>query len=107
MSQPAGGEMRPDQDLVREGLPVLLEDEPDLTVAGGACDGSQALTQARLLDPRRDLDGPPHAPISRRMSYERRIGQVLLRFRRRSQARDAVQPGGPRVGLCIKNVVHT
>ena len=30
---------------------MLLEDEPDLTVAGGARDGSQALTQARLLDP--------------------------------------------------------
>jgi DNA-binding NarL/FixJ family response regulator len=40
-----------DQDLIREGLRVLLEDEPDLAVAGEACDGSQALTQARLLDP--------------------------------------------------------
>jgi DNA-binding NarL/FixJ family response regulator len=40
-----------DQDLVREGLRVLLEDEPDLAVAGEARDGSQALTQARLLDP--------------------------------------------------------
>jgi len=40
-----------DQDLVREGLRMLLEAEPDLTVAGEAGDGSQALTQARLLDP--------------------------------------------------------
>ena len=40
-----------DQDLVREGLRMLLEAEPDLTVAGEAGDGSQALAQARRLDP--------------------------------------------------------
>ncbi len=40
-----------DQDLVREGLRMLLEAEPDLTVAGEAGDGKQALAQARHLDP--------------------------------------------------------
>ena len=40
-----------DQALVREGLRMLLEAEPDLAVAGEAGDGGQALTQARLLDP--------------------------------------------------------
>jgi DNA-binding NarL/FixJ family response regulator len=40
-----------DQELVREGLRMLLEAEPDLTVAGEAADGSQALAQARRLDP--------------------------------------------------------
>ena len=40
-----------DQDLVREGLRMLLEAEPDLAVAGEASDGGHALTQARLLDP--------------------------------------------------------
>jgi DNA-binding NarL/FixJ family response regulator len=40
-----------DQDLIREGLRMLLEAEPDLTVAGEAADGSQALAQARVLDP--------------------------------------------------------
>ena len=40
-----------DQDLVREGLRMLLEAEPDLTVAGEAGNGSQALAQARRLDP--------------------------------------------------------
>ena len=40
-----------DQDLVREGLRMLLEAEPDLVVAGEAGDGGQALAQARLLDP--------------------------------------------------------
>ncbi len=40
-----------DQDLVREGLRMLLESEPDLTVAGEAGTGSQALAQARGLDP--------------------------------------------------------
>jgi DNA-binding NarL/FixJ family response regulator len=40
-----------DQDLVREGLRMLLEAEPDLAVAGEAGDGSQALAQARRLDP--------------------------------------------------------
>jgi DNA-binding NarL/FixJ family response regulator len=40
-----------DQELVREGLRMLLEAEPDLAVAGEAGDGGQALTQARRLDP--------------------------------------------------------
>ena len=40
-----------DQDLVREGLRMLVEAEPDLAVAGEASDGGQALAQARLLDP--------------------------------------------------------
>jgi DNA-binding NarL/FixJ family response regulator len=40
-----------DQDLVREGLRMLLEAEQDLAVAGEAADGSQALAQARQLDP--------------------------------------------------------
>jgi DNA-binding NarL/FixJ family response regulator len=40
-----------DQDLVREGLRMLLEAEPDLVVAGEAADGGQALAQARQLDP--------------------------------------------------------
>jgi DNA-binding NarL/FixJ family response regulator len=40
-----------DQDLVREGLRMLLEAEPDLTVAGEAGTGTQAITQARQLDP--------------------------------------------------------
>jgi DNA-binding NarL/FixJ family response regulator len=40
-----------DQDLVREGLRMLLEAEPDMSVAGEAGDGNQALTQARRLDP--------------------------------------------------------
>ena len=40
-----------DQDLVREGLRMLLDAEPDLSVAGEAANGSQALAQARKLDP--------------------------------------------------------
>jgi DNA-binding NarL/FixJ family response regulator len=40
-----------DQHLVRDGLRMLLEAEPDLTVAGEAGDGGQALVQARRLDP--------------------------------------------------------
>ena len=40
-----------DQDLVREGLRMLLEAEPDLAVTGEAADGGQALAQTRLLDP--------------------------------------------------------
>jgi DNA-binding NarL/FixJ family response regulator len=40
-----------DQDLVREGLRMLLEAEPDLIVAGEAADGAGALAQARRLDP--------------------------------------------------------
>jgi DNA-binding NarL/FixJ family response regulator len=40
-----------DQDLVREGLRMLLEAEPDLAVTGEAGDGGQALARAALLDP--------------------------------------------------------
>jgi len=40
-----------DQDLVREGLRMLLEAEPDICVVGEAGSGSQALAQAPRLDP--------------------------------------------------------
>jgi DNA-binding NarL/FixJ family response regulator len=40
-----------DQDLVREGLRMLLEAEADLAVVGEAADGNQTLAQARRLDP--------------------------------------------------------
>ncbi len=40
-----------DQDLIRKGLRMLLEAEPDIRVTGEAGDGSQALAQARNLDP--------------------------------------------------------
>lgn len=40
-----------DQDLVREGLRMLLDAEPDIRVAGEAASGRQALAQARQLDP--------------------------------------------------------
>jgi DNA-binding NarL/FixJ family response regulator len=40
-----------DQDLVREGLRMILDAEPDLEVVGEAADGKQALEQARRLDP--------------------------------------------------------
>ena len=40
-----------DQDLIRKGLRMLLDAEPDFRVAGEAGDGSQALAQARRLDP--------------------------------------------------------
>jgi DNA-binding NarL/FixJ family response regulator len=40
-----------DQDLIRKGLRMLLDAEPDLAVAGEAGDGGQALAQARRLDP--------------------------------------------------------
>lgn len=40
-----------DQELVREGLRMLLQAEPDIAVAGEAGDGDQAVAQTRLLDP--------------------------------------------------------
>ena len=40
-----------DQGLIRKGLRMLLEAEPDLRVVGEAGDGSEALAQARRLDP--------------------------------------------------------
>jgi DNA-binding NarL/FixJ family response regulator len=40
-----------DQDLVREGLRMMLDAEEDITVVGEAADGAQALAEARRLDP--------------------------------------------------------
>jgi DNA-binding NarL/FixJ family response regulator len=40
-----------DQDLVREGLRMILEAETDIEVAGEAGNGREALEQARRLDP--------------------------------------------------------
>jgi DNA-binding NarL/FixJ family response regulator len=40
-----------DQDLVREGLRMMLDAERDITVVGEAADGRQALDEARRLDP--------------------------------------------------------
>jgi len=40
-----------DQDLVREGLRMLLEAEPDITVAGEAGTGLEAVAATRRLDP--------------------------------------------------------
>jgi DNA-binding NarL/FixJ family response regulator len=40
-----------DQDLVREGLRMLLEAEPDIAVAAEAGSGSEAISQVRRYDP--------------------------------------------------------
>jgi DNA-binding NarL/FixJ family response regulator len=40
-----------DQDLVREGLRMMLEAEPDIEVVGEASDGNEALAAARSHDP--------------------------------------------------------
>lgn len=40
-----------DAPSVREGLRWLLQEEADLTVAGEAANGSEAIRQAALLDP--------------------------------------------------------
>jgi DNA-binding NarL/FixJ family response regulator len=40
-----------DQELVREGLRMMLEAEPDLSVVAEAGDGNEALSAARIHDP--------------------------------------------------------
>lgn len=51
MSHKIGVLIADDQDLVREGLRMLLQAEPDITVAGEAGTGTQAIAAARRLDP--------------------------------------------------------
>ena len=40
-----------DQAMIRSGLRLILEDQPDIVVAGEAADGSQAIRLARQLRP--------------------------------------------------------
>jgi DNA-binding NarL/FixJ family response regulator len=40
-----------DQDLVREGLRMIIDADPDLTVVGEARNGVEAITRTRELDP--------------------------------------------------------
>ena len=40
-----------DVELVREGLRMILDAEPDLTVVGTACDGAQGVSEVRRLRP--------------------------------------------------------
>jgi DNA-binding NarL/FixJ family response regulator len=40
-----------DQPIVRKGLRLILEDQPDITVAGEAADGAEAVALARRLRP--------------------------------------------------------
>lgn len=54
MSQPEGGPARillaDDHTLVRRGVRLILDAEPDLAVVAEAADGAVAVTQARSLD---------------------------------------------------------
>ncbi|WP_371591749.1 response regulator [Streptomyces virginiae] len=54
MSQPEAGPARillaDDHTLVRRGVRLILDAEPDLTVVAEAADGAEAVTQARALD---------------------------------------------------------
>ena len=51
MSQAISVLIADDQDLVREGLRMLLEAEPGITVAGEAGTGSEAIAAARSSTP--------------------------------------------------------
>jgi Response regulator containing CheY-like receiver domain and AraC-type DNA-binding domain len=40
-----------DQAMIRSGLRLILEDQPDITVVGEAANGAEAVTLARRLRP--------------------------------------------------------
>ena len=53
-----------DQDLIRAGLAMILDAQPDLEVVGEAADGLQAVAVVRGHRPGRRTHGRPHAGVS-------------------------------------------
>ncbi len=72
-----------DHGLVRNGLRLMLEDEPDMTVVGEAEDGEQALSLAAELQPDvllLDVTMPPPdgIEVARRLSEEHSSVRILM-----------------------------
>lgn len=72
-----------DQSLFREGLHILLAQQPDLTIVGEAANGDEAVTQARKLRPDvilMDLRMPVASGIdaTRRLVAEKFPGRIIV-----------------------------
>ena len=60
-----------DQPLVRAGLRMILDTEPDLEVVGEAADGAEAVDAVRRGAARRRADGRPDAGHGRHRGHPR------------------------------------
>ena len=59
-----------DHHVVRTGFAALLDTQPDFTVVGTACDGTEAVRICRELSPERRPDGRAHARHGRHRSHQ-------------------------------------
>lgn len=98
-----------DHEIVREGLEMLLSEEPDIHVVGQAANGLQAIELVKILVPdviMMDLQMPVMDGIeaTRQLRQLHPSSQVLIltTFSEDIQVRDAVKAGA--IGYLLKNV---
>jgi DNA-binding NarL/FixJ family response regulator len=99
-----------DHEIVREGLQILLAEEPDFEVVGTAGDGATAVALAEQLNPgvvlmdlvMPDLDG---IEVTRRILGSNPSVRVLIltTFAEDQRVRDAIRAGA--IGYLLKDVL--
>jgi DNA-binding NarL/FixJ family response regulator len=98
-----------DHPVVREGLHMLLSEEPDIEVVGEAADGDEAVRVAKRTQPdvvlmdlvMPEMDGVAATRSLRNTGVRSRV-LVLTSFAEDDRVRDAIQAGA--VGYLLKDV---